>query len=82
MEDGNESLMTMGMQTNYGDSKRTEGESMITDETEISTVTTDTLHENEKLKDMLAKHQDTIPKEVLDFLMKIGTPPQDGRGVK
>ena len=59
-----------------------EGKSMITDETEISTVTTDTLHENEKLKDMLAKHQDTIPKEVLDFLMKTGTPPQDGRGVK
>ena len=59
-----------------------EGKSMITDETEISTVTTDTLHENEKLKDMLAKHQDTIPKEVLDFLMKTGTPPQDERGVK
>ena len=82
MEDGNESLMTMGMQTNYMGSKRTEGESMITDETEISTVTADTLHENEKLKDMLTKHQDTIPKEVLDYLMKTGNPPQDGRGVK
>ena len=82
MEDGNESLMSMGMQTTNVGSKGTEGASMITDETEVSTVTTDTLDENEKLKDMLAKHQDTIPKEVLEYLIKTGTPPQNGRGVK
>ena len=82
MEDGNESLMSMGMQTTNMGSKCTEGASMITDETEVSTVTTDTLDENEKLKDMLAKHQDTIPKEVFEYLIKIGNPPQNWRGVK
>ena len=46
MKDGNESLMTMGMQTNYMGSKFIEGASLIIDETEVSTVTTDTLHEN------------------------------------
>ena len=72
----------MGIQTNYIDSKFIEGSTLITDETEISTVTTDTLHENDTLKAMLAKHQDTIPQEVLEYLMKIETPPQGGRGVK
>ena len=33
MEDGNESLIKMGMQTNYMGSKFTEGVSFITDET-------------------------------------------------
>ena len=46
MKDGNESLMTMGMQTNYMGSKFIEGASLIIDETEVSTVTADTLHEN------------------------------------
>ena len=82
MEDGNESLMPMGMQTNYVGSKFTEGISSITDKTEVSTVTVDTLHKNEKLKDILAKHQDTTPHEVLEYLMKTGTPPREGEGVK
>ena len=80
MEDGNESLLMMGMQTNYMGSKFTEGSSLIIDETEFSTVTADTFHKNEKLKDILAKHQDTIPQKVLEYLMKTGTPPQGGRG--
>ena len=47
MEDGNESLMTMGIQTNYMGSKFTEGTSLITDETEVSTVAADTLNEHD-----------------------------------
>ena len=60
MKNGNESLIPIGMQTNYVGSKFTEGASLITDKTEISTVTADTLHQNNKLKDILAKHQDTL----------------------
>ena len=49
MEYRNESLMMMGMQTNYVGSKFIERASLITDETEVSTVTAGTLHENDKL---------------------------------
>ena len=82
MEDGNESLITMGMQTNYVDSKFIEGSTLTTDETEVVTVTSDTFHENDKLKGMLAKYQVTIPQEELEYLIKTGSPPQGGRGVK
>ena len=61
MKDRNEFLITMGIQTNYVGSKFIEGESLITDETEVSMVTVDTLHEHIKLKDILSKYQDTIP---------------------
>ena len=82
MEDGNESLVTMGMQTNYVDSKFTEGPTFTTDETGVSTITADTLHKNDKLKDMLVKHQDTIPQEGLEYLMQTGTLSEGERGVK
>ena len=65
MENGNESLMMMGMQKNYVDTKFTEGPSLITDEIEVSTCTANTPQDNEKLKDMLAKHQDMKPQEIL-----------------
>ena len=80
MENGNESLLTMVMQKNFGDTNTIEGSTLVTDQTEVSTFTADSPHENEKLKDMLAKHQDTIPHEVLEYLTKIIIPPQGERG--
>ena len=55
----------MGIQNNYVESNITEESTLVTHETEISFFTTDTPYENEKLKDMLAKQQETIPQEVL-----------------
>ena len=63
MEDGNESLLTMGMQKNYGDTNIIEGTTLVTYQTEASTFTTNLPRENEKLKEMMAKHQDTISQE-------------------
>ena len=57
--------MMMGMQKHYVDTKFTEGPSLITDETEVSTFTANTPQDNEKLKDMLAKHQYMKPQGVL-----------------
>ena len=82
MEDGNEALLTMGIQNNYGDTNTIEGLTLVTDQTEVSTFTADSPYENEKLKDMLTKHQDTIAQEVLEYLTKITIPPQGGRGEK
>ena len=61
IEDGNELLLTMGIQKNYGDINTIEGSTLVTDQTEVSTFTADSHGKNKKLKDMLAKHQDTIP---------------------
>lgn len=47
-----------------------EGSALVTDETEVSTFTTNTPHEIEKLKGIPVKHQDTIPQEILDYLTK------------
>ena len=56
IEDGNESLMTMWIQTSYMDSKFTEGASLITNDTKLLTATADTLQVTKQLKDILAKH--------------------------
>ena len=56
MKDGNESLLTMGMQNNFMETHITEESILVTDKTEIFTFATDIPHENEKIKDMLAKH--------------------------
>ena len=54
-----------------------------TDETEVSTFTTETLPlADEKLLDILSKNQDTIPPELLEYLKKSGIPSQGGRGEK
>ena len=56
----------MRTQKNYGDTNNIEGSTLVTDQTEVSTFTADLPHENEKLKDMFAKNQDTLPQEVLE----------------
>ena len=56
MENGNESLLTIGIQKNYGDTNTIEGSTLCTHQTKVSTFTTYSPHENEKLKDILAKH--------------------------
>ena len=61
IEDGNELLLTMGIQKNYGDINTIEGSTLVTDQTEVSTFTADSHRKNKQLKDMLVKHQDTIP---------------------
>ena len=43
-----------------------EGSSLVIDGTEVSTFTIDTPRANKGLKNMLAKHQDMIPQEVLE----------------
>ena len=47
IEDGNNSLMTMGMQKNYVNTKYTEGSSLIIDEIEVYMFTVDTPQDNE-----------------------------------
>ena len=50
---------------------------------EVSTFTIDTLLlADNKLVNILSKHQDTIPQEELEYLMNTGIPPQGGRGGK
>ena len=70
----------MGIQKNYWDTSAIEGSTLITYQTEVSTFTTDLSYENEYLKDMLAKHQKTIPQELLKYLTKTSIPPQGERG--
>ena len=70
----------MKIQKNYGDTQNIEGSTLVTDQIEVSTFTADSPHENEKLKDMLAKNQDTLPQEVLEYSTKASIPPQGGRG--
>ena len=41
MENGNESLLTMVMQKNFGDTNTIEGSTLVTDQTEVSTFTAD-----------------------------------------
>ena len=65
MEDGNELLLTMGIQKNYWDTSTKERSTLVTDQTEVSTFTTDLSYENENLKDMLTKYQNTILQELL-----------------
>ena len=65
----------MGMQKNYVDTNFIEGPTLGIDEPEVSTFTTDTPHKNKRLKDMLTKHQDTIPQEELEYLTKTRIPP-------
>ena len=46
MEDGNESLLTMGIQKNYGDTNTIERLTLVTDQTKVSTFTADSPYEN------------------------------------
>ena len=43
IEDGNESLLTMGIQKNYGDTHTIEGSTLVIDQIEVSTFTADSL---------------------------------------
>ena len=89
MEDGNESLQTMWLNTTFHDVdgymniEVKEGKTPTTDVTEVSTFTTETLSlADEKLLDILSKNQDSIPPELLEYLQKSGIPSQGRRGKK
>ena len=73
MEDGNESLQTMGLNRGWSDNdsymdiELKGGKTPATDSTEVSTFTTETLPlSDEKLLDILSKNQDSIPPELLE----------------
>ena len=78
MEDGNESLQTMGINTTFHDTNGymdievKEDTTPTTDGTEVSTFPTETLPlADEKLLDILSKNQDSIPPELSEYLQKI-----------
>ena len=87
MEDGNESLQTMGLNTNfrdvdgYMDIEVNDDKTPTIDGTDISTFTTETLPlVDEKLLDILSKIQDSIPPELFVYLQQSGISSQGGRG--
>ena len=88
MEDGNESLQTMGLNASFHDTNGymdievNEDTTPNTDGTEVSTFTTETpVKADEQLLDILSKNQDTIPPELMEYLkQKSGIPSQGGRG--
>ena len=87
LEDGNESLQTMGLNTNfrdvdgYMDIEVKDDKTPTIDGTDISTFTTETLLlVDEKLLDILSKNQDSIPPELLVYLQQSGISSQGGRG--
>ena len=89
MEDGNESLQTMGLNktsndiNGFMDIEIKEESTQTTDGTEVSTFTTVTLPlADEKLLDILTKNQDAILPELLEYLQKSGIPSQGGQGKK
>ena len=89
MEDGNESLHMMGLNTTFHDTdgymdiEVKEDTTPSIDRTEVSTFTTDILLlTDEKLLDILFKNQDTIPTRTFGVLEKSGIPSQRGRGEK
>ena len=82
MEDGNESLQTMGLQ-DKNSPRDMEGDMLSTqDDTEVSTFTVDLPTREDQLLEVLARNEANLPKEVLTLLKQVGTPPQGGRGEK
>ena len=89
IEYGNESLQTMGLNTNFQDVdgcmdiEVKDDKPPTADETEVSTFTTETLPlADEKLLDILSKNQDSIPPKLLAYLKQSGILFQGGRGGK
>ena len=89
MEDGNESLQTMGINPTfhdvdgYMDKEVKDHKTLITDGTEVSTFTTETLPlADKKLLEIISKNQESTPPELLEYLQKLGIPSQGGRGGK
>ena len=80
MEDGNESLQTMGLQDK--NSPRDMEDDMVStqDDTEVSTFTIDLPTREDQLLEVLARNEANLPKEVLTLLKQVGIPPQGGRG--
>ena len=87
MEDGNETLRTMSLNTIFNDVDGymaigvKDDKTPTTDETEVSTFTTETLPlVNEKRLDILYKNQDSIAPELLEYLKKQEFRPKEGEG--
>ena len=85
MEDGNESLQTMGINPTfhdvdgYMDIEVKDHKTLITDGTEVSTFTTETLPlADEDFLNILSKNQDSILLELLVYLQQSGIPSQGG----
>ena len=79
----------MGLNTTFHDVESyididvKENKTPTTDETEVSTFTTETLPlANEKRLDIFSKNQDSIPPALLEYLQKSGIPSQRGREEK
>ena len=80
MEDGNESLQTMGLQDKSSPREIEDDLVSTQDDTEVSTFTTDLLTREDQLLEVLARNEANLPPEVLTLLKQVGIPPQGGRG--
>ena len=80
MEDGNESLQTMGLQDKSSPREMEDDLVSTQDDTEVSTFTTDLLTREDQLLEVLARNEANLPPEVLTLLKQVGIPPQGGRG--